>query len=73
MSINIPISFDVNTSDPAVPLGLTVRFDGAEVFNSLCNIGPPTLLSVAEIYKVRTYIKMYMENLKLVMKKTTSN
>ena len=34
MSINIPISFDVNTSDPAVPLGLTVRFDGAEVFNS---------------------------------------
>lgn len=34
MSINIPISFDVDTSDSAVPLGLAVRFDGAEVFNS---------------------------------------
>jgi len=42
---------------------------GAEVINSLCSIGPPTLLSVAEIYKVRSYIKMYMENLKLIMRK----
>ena len=43
--------------------------EGAEVINSLCNLGPPTLLAVAEICKVRYYIKMYMENLKLIMKK----
>jgi hypothetical protein len=42
---------------------------GAEVINSLCSIGPPALLSAAEIYKVRSYIKIYMENLKLNMRK----
>lgn len=46
-----------------------VTQQGVEVINSLCSIGPPTLLTVAEIYKVRSYIKMYMENLKLIMRK----
>lgn len=47
----------------------TVAQEGTEVINSLYNLGPPTLLAVAEIYKVRSYIKMYMENLKLIMRK----
>ena len=43
--------------------------EGTEVINLLCNLGPPTLLTTAEVYKVRAYVKMYMKNLKLIMKK----
>jgi hypothetical protein len=43
--------------------------EGTEVINFLRELGPPTLLTIAELYKVRDYIKMYMKNLKLIIKK----
>ncbi|MGH4137141.1 hypothetical protein [Clostridium sp.] len=39
---------------------------GTEVINILSTLGPPTLLTAVEIYKVRAYIKMYTHNLKLL-------
>lgn len=47
--------------------------EGTEIINLLSKLGPPTLLTAIELYKVEAYIKMYIKNLKLVMKKTTSN
>ncbi len=43
-----------------------VTHEGTEVINFLSILGPPTLLTLAEIYKVRSSIKIYMENLKLI-------
>jgi hypothetical protein len=40
---------------------------GTEVINYLSILGPPTLLTAVEIYKVRAYIKMYFKNLKLYL------
>lgn len=50
-----------------------VAQEGTEVVNFLSTLGPPTLLTAAEIYKVRAYIKTYMKNLKLVIKKRKNN
>lgn len=44
--------------------------EGAEVINVLSNLGPPTLLTAVEIYKIRGYIKKYIENLKLYSHET---
>jgi len=38
--------------------------EGTAVINFLSNLGPPSLLTALEIYKVQPYIKMYMSNLK---------
>jgi len=38
-----------------------------EVMIFLSNLGPPTLFTAVEIYKVRAYIKMYIHNLKLYL------
>ena len=43
--------------------------EGTEVISFLCTLVPPTLLTAAEIYKVRASIKIYMKNLKLIMRK----
>ncbi|MBZ9687245.1 hypothetical protein G9F72_013005 [Clostridium estertheticum] len=42
---------------------------GTEVIKFISNLGPPTLLTSVEIYKVRAYIKMYIVNLKLITRK----
>ncbi len=47
--------------------------EGTEIINSLSKLNIPTLLTAVELYKVRDYIKMYIKNLKLVIRKTTSN
>jgi len=39
--------------------------EGTAVINFLSNLGPPSLLTALEIYKVQPYIKMYILNLKL--------
>ena len=39
----------------------------AEVINNLSILGPPMLLTAVELYKVRAYIKMYINNLKLYL------
>ena len=44
-----------------------VTQQGTEVINSLYKIGPETLLTAVEIYKVRVLMKMYIENLKLYL------
>jgi hypothetical protein len=41
--------------------------EGTEVINLLSELGPPALLTAAEIYKIRTYIKMYIKNFKLYL------
>ncbi len=47
--------------------------EGTEIISSLSKLNLATLLTAVELYKVKAYIKMYINNLKLVMKKTTSN
>jgi len=44
-----------------------VTQEGTEVINSLYKVGPATLLTVVEIYKVRVLMKMYFENFKLYL------
>ncbi|MFT5875478.1 MAG: hypothetical protein ACI8WT_004471 [Clostridium sp.] len=39
---------------------------GIEIINLVSILGPPIMLTVAEMFKVRAYIKMYIKNLKLV-------
>ncbi|MGH4123924.1 MAG: hypothetical protein ACREV6_13440 [Clostridium sp.] len=46
-----------------------VTQEGTEVINFLSILGPATLLTAAEIYKVRSSIKIYMKNLKLIARK----
>lgn len=43
--------------------------ESTEVISFLCTLVPPTLLTAAEIYKVRASIKIYMKNVKLIMRK----
>ena len=45
-----------------------VTQEGTEVINFLSKFGPPTLITTGEIYKVRDYIKIYMQNIKLMKK-----
>jgi len=40
---------------------------GIEVINLLYNLGPPTLLTAVDFYKVRAYIKMHIKNLKFYL------
>lgn len=40
------------------------------IINILSILGPPTLLTAVEIYKIRGYIKKYIENLKLYSHET---
>jgi uncharacterized protein YnzC (UPF0291/DUF896 family) len=47
-----------------------VTQQGTEVINSLYKIGPETLLTAVEIYKVRVLMKMYIKNLKLYLHQT---
>ncbi|WP_291632825.1 hypothetical protein [Clostridium sp.] len=39
---------------------------GIEIINLVSILGPPIMLTVAEMFKVRAYIRMYIKNLKLV-------
>jgi len=39
--------------------------EGTKIVKYLSNLGPPTLLTALEIYKVRAYIKMYIKNVQL--------
>ncbi|MBU3144285.1 hypothetical protein [Clostridium sp. CF012] len=43
-----------------------VTHEGTEIISIL---GAPTLLTAVEIYKVRSSIKIYMKNLKLITRK----
>jgi hypothetical protein len=42
----------------------------AVAITSLYKLGAPTLLTAVEIYKVRAFLKMYIENLKLYLHET---
>ncbi|MCB2291087.1 hypothetical protein LGK97_15240 [Clostridium sp. CS001] len=47
--------------------------ESTEVVNSLYNLGPPTLLTAVEVYKVRSHVKMYVKNLKLCLHQTPAS
>ena len=44
--------------------------ESTEVINFLSILGPPTLLTAVEIYKVRAYIRIYFKNIKLYLHET---
>ncbi|MBU3128206.1 MULTISPECIES: hypothetical protein [Clostridium] len=46
-----------------------VTHEGTDVINFLSILGAPILLTAAEVYKVRSSIKIYMKNLKLITRK----
>lgn len=41
--------------------------EGTKILDYLSTLGPPSLLTAVEIYKVRSYIKIYTKNLKLYL------